>query len=646
MKDDEDEEGGEDDDGDKDDEDDGEDDDDEDELSDMEDDGTHKEDRIKDLNLKEKKKKKENSFFEEAPETEQVDNFELLNLSRPLVKAIGEMGWKTPTPIQQQVIPIALAGRDIAGSATTGSGKTASFVLPVLERLMFRDMRVPVTRVLILTPTRELGAQCHSVISNLSKYMKDIRVSLVLGGLSLQQQSVELRSRPDIIVATPGRLIDHLLNTQSFGLDDLEILILDEADRLLELGFAQEIEQIIKLCPKGRQSMLFSATMTDKVSELMKLSLHRPVRLNLDPLFQTSKKLLQEFVKIRKAQEDHREAYLLALCSRTFKNRTIIFVNEKTLAHKIKVIFGLAGLSAAELHGNLTQLQRLDALESFRDGKVDFLIATDLASRGLDILGIQTVINYNMPKTEAIYVHRVGRTARAGKNGRAISFVGDSMSERKLLKDVVKHSSANSCKHRVIPTEAIQQAASKIESLDEEIKEVFDLEKQEKLMQKANMEMDKVENMIKHADEIKARPARGWFMSGTEKQRIKDEKTRLNTDDGEDGGGEEGDKKVVDDAPNLKLPFRKQTTRKERKRKESKGDAPTQSQYQLAKKRNKKIAGLKRKNSSSSGQPPAKKQKTDKPEKKLVRKRSTSSLEGKSSSKKSNKSSKKYKRRK
>eukprot|EP01123_Difflugia_compressa_P001713 TRINITY_DN1212_c0_g1_i1.p1 TRINITY_DN1212_c0_g1~~TRINITY_DN1212_c0_g1_i1.p1 ORF type:complete len:788 (-),score=221.96 TRINITY_DN1212_c0_g1_i1:62-2425(-) len=600
--------------------------------------------------LKPKRKKKE-QFFSVPPILNPSDNFEALHLSRPIVKAISEIGWKTPSPIQSQVIPIALSGRDIAASAVTGSGKTGAFVLPILERLLFRDTRISTVRVLILTPTRELAAQCHSVINNLSKYTNDIRCALVLGGLSLSQQSVELRSRPDIIVATPGRLIDHLLNTPSFGLEQLEILVLDEADRLLELGFKEEIEQIVRLCPVGRQSMLFSATMTEKVSQLAALSLHRPVRVSTDPLLATSKKLQQEFVRIRKSNESDREAVLLALCLRTFKSAVLIFFREKILAHRMKIIFGLAGLSAAELHGNLTQLQRLDALEKFRDGQVNFLLATDLASRGLDIVGMQTVINYTMPNTEEIYVHRVGRTARAGMKGRAVSLVGDTGYERNLLKHIIKHSTKNSCKHRVVPHDFVLKCKESIESMAQSIEEVILLEKEEKAARIAEMEVTKVENIMKHQQEIVSRPARTWFVTENEKAQ-----TRAKSKQAYEIKAEQEKQELeptIDHSGNrvyvpARLPVMKKIlTKRDKKKLDAKETLLTPAQLQLAKKRNKKIEQekLKRKRTDQKSKQPNKKQKTNTTTTTPTQSESSLSLKPKFKPKSGFKSKKKFKRR-
>jgi ATP-dependent RNA helicase DDX27 len=246
---------------------------------------------------------------------------------------------------------------------------------------------------------------------------------------------VELRNRPDVVIATPGRLIDHVRNSPSFTLDSLDILVLDEADRMLSDGFADELAEIVKSCPASRQTMLFSATMTDSVDQLVKASLNKPVRLFVDPKRSTARGLVQEFVRVRAGKETERSAILVALCKRSFKSGVLIFLRSKKLAHQLRIAFSLLGMKCDELHGDLSQeqvgfvlfskcrslihaSQRLRALQNFRNGSVDYLLATDLASRGLDIKGIHTVINYDMPGQLAQYLHRVGRTARAGEEGR------------------------------------------------------------------------------------------------------------------------------------------------------------------------------------------------------------------------------------
>ena len=244
-------------------------------------------------------------------------------------------------------------------------------------------------------------------------------------GLSVKVQESELRSRPDVIVCTPGRMIDHARNSRAVHLEDVEILILDEADRLLEMGFEHEVHELVRYCPRGRQTLLFSATMTSGVNELIKLSLNRPVRIDVDPVYNSADKLKQEFVRIRHDKESTRDAILVSLCKNNFKKRTIIFFEQKWMAHRMKLIFGLLNLKAAELLGDLTQSMRLEAMQRFRDQSVNFLLATDLAARGLDIPSVETVINFQMPRDMTTYIHRVGRTARAGRSGVSVSLCGE-----------------------------------------------------------------------------------------------------------------------------------------------------------------------------------------------------------------------------
>ncbi|XP_028760280.1 DEAD-box ATP-dependent RNA helicase 28 [Neltuma alba] len=443
-----------------------------------------------------------------------ADSFMELNLSRPLLRACEALGYVKPTPIQAACIPLALTGRDICGSAITGSGKTAAFSLPTLERLLYRPKRVQAIRVLILTPTRELAVQVHSMIEKLAQFT-DIRCCLVVGGLSTKVQEAALRSMPDIVVATPGRMIDHLRNSMSVDLDDLAVLILDEADRLLELGFSAEIHELVRLCPKKRQTMLFSATMTEEVDELIKLSLTKPLRLSADPSAKRPATLTEEVVRIRRMREANQEGVLLALCCKTFTSKVIIFSGTKQAAHRLKIIFGLAGLKAAELHGNLTQAQRLEALDQFRKEQVDFLIATDVAARGLDIIGVQTVINFACPRDLTSYVHRVGRTARAGREGYAVTFVTDN--DRSLLKAIAKRVGSK-LKSRIVAEQSVIKWSQTIEQMEDEIALIVEEEREERALRKAEMEATKAENMIEHREEIYSRPKRTWFMTGQEKK--------------------------------------------------------------------------------------------------------------------------------
>lgn len=455
------------------------------------------------------------SFFAPSEGTSfHADSFLQLNLSRPLLRACEALGYAKPTPIQAACIPTALTGRDICGSAITGSGKTAAFALPTLERLLFRPKRVNAIRVLILTPTRELAAQVQSMIEKLAQFT-DIRCCLIVGGLSTKVQEAALRSMPDIVVATPGRMIDHLRNSMSVDLDDLAVLILDEADRLLELGFSAEIHELVRMCPKKRQTMLFSATMTEEVDDLIKLSLSKPLRLSADPSAKRPATLTEEVVRVRRMREANQEAVLLAMCSKTFTSKVIIFSGTKQAAHRLRIIFGLAGMKAAELHGNLTQAQRLEALEQFRKQEVDFLVATDVAARGLDIIGVQTVINFACPRDLTSYVHRVGRTARAGREGSAVTFVTDN--DRSLLKAIAKRAGSK-LKSRIVAEQSIHKWSQVIEQMEDQISEVLQEERAERALRKAEMEATKAENMIAHKDEIFSRPKRTWFVTEKEKK--------------------------------------------------------------------------------------------------------------------------------
>jgi ATP-dependent RNA helicase DDX27 len=283
-------------------------------------------------------------------------SFQEFNLSRPILRGLAAVNFTNPTPIQQKTIPVALLGKDIVGSAVTGSGKTAAFVVPILERLLFRPRKVPTSRVAILMPTRELAVQCYNVATKLATYT-DITFCQLVGGFSLREQENILKKRPDVIIATPGRFIDHMRNSASFTVDTLEILVLDEADRMLEDGFADELNEILTTIPKSRQTMLFSATMTDSVDKLIRVGLNRPVRLMVDTKKNTAVTLVQEFVRLRPGREDKRLGYLLHLCKEVYTGRVIVFFRQKKEAHRVRIVFGLLGLKAAELHGSMSQEQ-------------------------------------------------------------------------------------------------------------------------------------------------------------------------------------------------------------------------------------------------------------------------------------------------
>jgi ATP-dependent RNA helicase DDX27 len=482
------------------------------------------------------------SYFETKDEDagDQIEIFSQLPLSRPLLRGVAAMGFVKPTPIQASVIPVALGGRDVCASAVTGSGKTAAFLLPILERLFQR--KVGGTKALILAPTRELAAQCIGMISTLAQFTK-IRACLIVGGAkNVNAQAAELRTRPDIVVATPGRLLDHVTNSNGVSLDDIEFLILDEADRLLDLGFQDEVHEIIKACPVERQTMLFSATMTTKIDDLIKLSLKRPVRIKASNRqtdsdnVEVAERLEQEFVRIRAGNEGiNREGMLLALLTRTFVTRTIVFFDTKIKAHRLMILCGLCGIKCAELHGNLTQTQRLQALEDFRKGEVDVLLCTDLAARGLDIDRVEFVVNFEMPNQVETYVHRIGRTARAGRGGKACTLIGEG--RRHLMKDVIKDAEqkmkqsknggpskpqSGVIRSRTVPPGVVAHFVEKIRSLETHVDEVLQAEAVAKMDRLAEMELMKAQNLVEHGEEIMSRPQREWFATNKDKQNSKE----------------------------------------------------------------------------------------------------------------------------
>ncbi|KAM4057267.1 DEAD/DEAH box helicase [Hirsutella rhossiliensis] len=449
-----------------------------------------------------------------------ASTFMALSLSRPILRGLAAVGFTKPTPIQAKTIPIALMGRDVVGGAVTGSGKTGAFMIPILERLLYRPNKVPTTRVVVLTPTRELAMQCHAVAMKLASHT-DIKFSLAVGGLSLKAQEAELRRRPDVVIATPGRFIDHMRNSASFNVDTVEILVLDEADRMLEDGFADELNEILNTLPKSRQTMLFSATMTSTVDRLIRVGMNKPVRLMVDAQKKTVGTLVQEFVRLRPGRDEKRMGYLVHLCKVLYTERVIIFFRQKKEAHRARVIFGLLDLSCAELHGSMNQTQRIQSVESFRDGKVSYLLATDLASRGLDIKGVDTVINYEAPQSLDIYVHRVGRTARAGRRGTAVTLAAEG--DRKVVKAAVRAGKAQGAKiaSRIIPPADADKWQDRVDDMEDEMKEIMQEEKEEKQLAHAEMQVMKGENLLEHEAEIKGRPKRTWFETQHDKEKAK-----------------------------------------------------------------------------------------------------------------------------
>lgn len=342
-------------------------------------------------------------------------SFQDLGLIPELIDACSKLGYKEPTDIQKEAIPIALE-KDVIGLAQTGSGKTAAFALPILQKL-FQDPQPFFACVLV--PTRELAFQISQQFEALGSTI-GARSAVIVGGMDMMSQSIAISKKPHVIICTPGRLIDHLENTKGFNLKQLKFLVMDEADRLLDMDFGPEIEKILKVIPRQRSTLLFSATMTSKVEKLQRASLVNPVKVSVDTKYTTVSTLQQSYLFF---PFKHKEVYLVYLLNELAGQTTIVFTLTCNSAQKLALMLRNLGFSAICLHGQMSQTKRLGALGKFKAGGRNILIATDVASRGLDIAGVDIVINYDVPGSSKDYVHRVGRTARAGKAGKSITFV-------------------------------------------------------------------------------------------------------------------------------------------------------------------------------------------------------------------------------
>ncbi|WP_085743022.1 MULTISPECIES: DEAD/DEAH box helicase [Rhizobium] len=367
-----------------------------------------------------------------APKGYALTNFESLGVSKPIVATLFQLGIETPTPIQEQAIPLLLQGRDLIGLAQTGTGKTAAFGLPLIEKLLADERRPDnrTTRTLILAPTRELVNQ---IADNLKKFIRKspLRINVVVGGVSINKQQLQLEKGTDVLVATPGRLLD-LVNRRAITLTTVRYLVLDEADQMLDLGFVHDLRKIAKLVPKKRQTMLFSATMPKAIADLAGEYLVDPVKVEVTPPGKAADKV-EQYVHFVAGKNDKTELLRKSLTENP-DGRAIVFLRTKHGAEKLMKHLDNIGYSVASIHGNKSQGQRERALKAFRDGSVKTLIATDVAARGIDIPAVSHVYNYDLPEVPDAYVHRIGRTARAGRDGIAIAFCAPD--EAKLLRDI------------------------------------------------------------------------------------------------------------------------------------------------------------------------------------------------------------------
>ncbi len=352
-------------------------------------------------------------------------NFKKMSFSNfgiidPIIKAVNDIGYSSATQIQKQAIPLILKGRDIIGCAQTGTGKTAAFALPVLQSLSLDTQKYNMPRALVLVPTRELAIQ---IDQSVALYSKNIRINrlAIYGGVSQVAQVAQLRRGVDILVATPGRLMD-LINQGHVSLSQIKILILDEADSMLDMGFVHDIKRILKHIPQKRQTLFFSATMPNEIRKFANTILNNPAEINVSPVSSTAEKIVQSVSFVEKKDK---AAFLAGVLRDRKVTQTLIFTRTKHGADRLVRILGKGGIAAASIHGNKSQTARQKALSSFKNGGVNILIATDIAARGIDIQELPFVINYDLPVDSETYVHRIGRTGRAGKEGKALSLCSE-----------------------------------------------------------------------------------------------------------------------------------------------------------------------------------------------------------------------------
>lgn len=367
-----------------------------------------------------------------------MKTFEALELAEPLARALADLGHTKPTPIQAQAIPPALEGRDVMGIAQTGTGKTAGFTLPTLHHIITENKEPPKrgARVLILAPTRELASQIADSVRDYGRHVPHLSVSCVYGGVPIARQIKRLTGGNDVLVATPGRLID-LVDRKAIKLDQVEVLILDEADQMLDMGFIHALKKIMGFIPKNRQTLFFSATLAPKIKQLSKQFLNDPIHVSVTPANRTADKVTQRMLRMSRGGKQDRLAVELL---RPEVGRSLVFTRTKHGADRVVKRLAKVGIAAVAIHGNKNQNQRIRALEAFKSGAVETLVATDVAARGIDIPLITHVFNFELPNVPEQYVHRIGRTARAEATGTAISFVATEKDsdEGKYLRDIEK----------------------------------------------------------------------------------------------------------------------------------------------------------------------------------------------------------------
>ena len=476
-----------------------------------------------------------------------------LGISRQVLKAIEQvLKFTAPTEIQKEVIPLAIGGRDIMAAAATGSGKSAAFLLPIIERILvspnvtqrrkdYATGRITggraVTRAIVLLPTRELAIQCWSMLKALCTFVP-ITSALVVGGFDSRDQKTTVTRSPDVIVATPGRILDHILNTQGVHLEHVDMVVLDEADRLLELGFRDAISEIMRAIPKKTissnplkktprgqcQTLLFSATLSAGVKDLANIILRDAVSVKVSDPTKVVNTLVQEFVKI--PRENQREAAFFSIIESIVESkesdsdlnhgRVIVFFNEKKQSHRVANMARIFGLPVSELNGNMNQAERMLAISEFQAGTKRYLFATDVAARGLDLPMVQLVINFDLPPSidsETRYIHRVGRTARGGNAGRSISlYTGEEYAVvKRIIKKNISKEQRDKVFERRVSTTLCASWTTRIGSIEKSLGQIDREEQLENEIYASSKKISRIENMRKFDSDISKRPQKMWI---------------------------------------------------------------------------------------------------------------------------------------
>ncbi|AAZ11271.1 ATP-dependent DEAD/H RNA helicase, putative [Trypanosoma equiperdum] len=520
-----------------------------------------------------------------------------LGLCKALVRAISHIGYISPTPVQAQAIPAILSGTDVCARAVTGSGKTAAFLLPLLHLLLTRapmkqtrmNSKRRYIRAIVLVPTRELGMQCQQVLQQFLAFTTGLQVSLAIGGVSPSAQLAALEACPDILVATPGRLVDLIHNHKgaqsAVDITGVEVVVLDECDKMLTVVLRDQVVDILKRVPEEtRQVLMFSATMTTEVDEFAKEHLFKPKNVDIGHVALQAK-LRQQFVRVRlhadtslqpteenrgdvapsaegcqkktrskrshdkpqsEGRQNHSEEseseaehmtkvksrYLVALCTGYFREKTLIFTRYRTTAHRLRLLFNVIGFPSVELQGNQLQEERFASLEKFASGEVNYLFSTDVASRGLDIKDVSTVINFDLPPTLTAYIHRVGRTARIGGSGTAVSLVDESRDSdimRKILavSGVVSNHQAATVRRRDVPEELLQEAIKKIDAAFPQVRAELAAEELHTKIERAERRYGREAGEKILTESAAVRPRRVWCLSHTEQKKREEEARRV-----------------------------------------------------------------------------------------------------------------------